>query len=331
MSYGPPYPQVPVKWEDIMVAISEYPRFFGEPAKVSHTTEWPKIDSYVNASGSVPLRITQEFTDNIHIDTSDVEHLTDEMRWAGVTLQNQDLPDLYGLTFRILPNSQCHQGGGPDTKDCITPLLQTIKGSPLAIENARLELSHFITHLPGRDSDADSHGIVLANGPGTHGAVFTNGPGTQVKHQLWTGEPDLNPWSEPEKGKKGKKPSNKDKKPSKEQEICTEFEARDSAALRAMKQPDWEPLFPADYNLVYTVQDGQLYLAWAITFRLKYILGDNFNVWVNARDCKHIISASSASIATSVRTRDEFVQQQIRLFQDRGINASQNNTGDLVF
>lgn len=97
------------------------------------------------------------------------------------------------------------------------------------------------------------------------------------------------------------------------------YEARDSAALRAMKQPDWEPLFPAEYNQVHTVQDGQLYLAWVITFKLKGVVGDDFNVWVNARDCRHIIAASSASITDSVLTRDEFVQQQVQLFKDRGI------------
>lgn len=71
--------------------------------------------------------------------------------------------------------------------------------------------------------------------------------------------------------------------------------------------------------MVYTVQDGRLYLTWRLTFNLKYKVGDDFTVWVNARNCTEIVAAAPAEMGLYVPSLEEFSNQQFRLFEDRGL------------
>lgn len=101
---------------------------------------------------------------------------------------------------------------------------------------------------------------------------------------------------------------------------CTKFQARDTAEYAALEQPFWDALYPAkEYKLVYTVQDGALYLTWRITFNLKDKVGDDFFVWVNARNCTQIIAAAPAEMQLWVKSQEEYYDRYAKLFKDRGI------------
>ncbi|KAJ0124231.1 hypothetical protein J7T55_005569 [Diaporthe amygdali] len=108
--------------------------------------------------------------------------------------------------------------------------------------------------------------------------------------------------------------------------LCDQFEARDSAALRALKQPGWEELYPpAEYNIMYTVHRGKLYLTWRIRFDLTQEVDDEFVVWVSARDCKHIVAAASIHQRLAL-TLEDVIDDQKRLFKERGIPLKQPGT-----
>lgn len=101
---------------------------------------------------------------------------------------------------------------------------------------------------------------------------------------------------------------------------CTQFEARDTAEYAALKQPFWDALYPAkQYSLVYTVQDGRLYLTWRLLFNLKDKVGDDFIVWVNARNCTQIVAAAPREMGLYVKSQEEYHDRAAKLFNDRGI------------
>lgn len=67
------------------------------------------------------------------------------------------------------------------------------------------------------------------------------------------------------------------------------------------------------------MQDGRVYLTWRVTFNLKDKVGDDFNVWVNARDCTQIVAAAPAEMGLFVKSLEDFSNEQVRLFEDRGL------------
>lgn len=101
---------------------------------------------------------------------------------------------------------------------------------------------------------------------------------------------------------------------------CDKGTARDTAALKALKQPMWDALSaPSEYKEVHTVQDGLIYLAWRVTFNTTYEVGDDFVVWVNARNCSEVIAAAPRSMGLYTKSLEEFSNNQVQLFKDRGL------------
>lgn len=76
---------------------------------------------------------------------------------------------------------------------------------------------------------------------------------------------------------------------------------------------------PKESKLVYTVQDGRLYLTWRVTFNLKEKVGDDFIVWIDARDCRRVIAAAPAEIDLYTKSLEDFDKASDQLFLDRGI------------
>lgn len=101
---------------------------------------------------------------------------------------------------------------------------------------------------------------------------------------------------------------------------CTQFDARDLAEHAALNQPFWEALYPPkEYKLVYTVQDGRLYLTWRITFNLVDKVGDDFIAWVDARNCDKIVAAAPAKLDNYVKSLEDFSKAQWQMFEERGL------------
>lgn len=99
---------------------------------------------------------------------------------------------------------------------------------------------------------------------------------------------------------------------------CDRHQARDSAEINALKQPLWDALYPAkEYKLVYTVQDGQLYLTWRVVFDLKAQVADDFIVWVNARNCTQIVAAASAKMDLYTPDLEHYRDQLVELIKER--------------
>ena len=67
------------------------------------------------------------------------------------------------------------------------------------------------------------------------------------------------------------------------------------------------------------MQDGRLFLTWRITFDLTDEVGDDFRVWVDARNCTQIVAAAPAEMDSFTHSLDDFITQQVQLFEDRGI------------
>lgn len=67
------------------------------------------------------------------------------------------------------------------------------------------------------------------------------------------------------------------------------------------------------------MQDGLIYLAWRVTFNTTDEVGDDFVVWVNARNCSEIIAAAPGSMGLYTKSREDFSKQQVQLFRDRGL------------
>jgi hypothetical protein len=91
-----------------------------------------------------------------------------------------------------------------------------------------------------------------------------------------------------------------------------------------MGQPDWRALsVPLEKRLMYTVQDGRLYLTWRITFNTHNEVGDDFLVWVNARNCTHVVAAAPAKMWQWVPSLEAYKMEQKRLFkEERGIDIA---------
>lgn len=104
---------------------------------------------------------------------------------------------------------------------------------------------------------------------------------------------------------------------------CSKFHARDTAAQAALNHPFWWALHPehTDFDTVYTVQDGRLYLTWRLKFNTKEEVGDDFYVWINARNCSEVVAAASSKMDPYVRDLEGFKKEQVRLFkEERGID-----------
>lgn len=104
-----------------------------------------------------------------------------------------------------------------------------------------------------------------------------------------------------------------------EEPRCEKYLARDTAALNVMNQPLWSALNVPDYQTVYTVQDGRLYLTWRLKFDLKEQVGDDFYVWINARNCSEVVAAAPAKMKFDTRSLAEFEHERRKLFGERGI------------
>lgn len=101
---------------------------------------------------------------------------------------------------------------------------------------------------------------------------------------------------------------------------CGNLKARDRATEIALQQPFWEALYPwKEHKLVYTVQDGRLYLTWRLTFNLKDKVSDDFIVWVNARDCNQIVAAAPAEMDLYTKSLKDFHKAQKELAKARGL------------
>ncbi|KAG6354429.1 hypothetical protein INS49_004446 [Diaporthe citri] len=102
---------------------------------------------------------------------------------------------------------------------------------------------------------------------------------------------------------------------------CDKFQARDTAEHTALNQPFWDALYPAkEYKLVYTVQDGRLYLTWRVTFNLKDKVGDDWVVWVNALDCSQVVAVAPANMDHYMKSLEDFDNAQDQLFLDHGLS-----------
>lgn len=104
-----------------------------------------------------------------------------------------------------------------------------------------------------------------------------------------------------------------------EEPRCEKRLARDRAALALMNEPLLSALNSPDYQTVYTVQDGRLYLTWRLKFDLTEQVGDYFYVWINARNCSEVVAAAPAQMDFYTRSLAEFQKEQRRLFHVRGI------------
>lgn len=71
--------------------------------------------------------------------------------------------------------------------------------------------------------------------------------------------------------------------------------------------------------MVYTVQKGRLYLTWRVTFNLKDKVGDDFIVWVNARNCTQIVAAAPAKMDLYISSLMDYANAQKKLARDRGV------------
>lgn len=74
-------------------------------------------------------------------------------------------------------------------------------------------------------------------------------------------------------------------------------------------------------EVVYTVQDGRLFLTWRLRFNLQEEVGDDFYVWINARNCSEVVAAASAGMDPYVSDLAGFKKELTRLFkEERGID-----------
>ncbi|KAI7778042.1 hypothetical protein LA080_002679 [Diaporthe eres] len=101
---------------------------------------------------------------------------------------------------------------------------------------------------------------------------------------------------------------------------CIEFAARDTAEHTSLNQPFWDALYPPkESKLLYTVQDGRLYLTWRVTFNLKEKVGDDFIVWIDARDCRRVVAAAPAKMDLFIKSLEDFDKASDQLFLDHGL------------
>ncbi|KAG8164341.1 hypothetical protein KVR01_006259 [Diaporthe batatas] len=279
----------PVEWVDLMIATSNFPRFFGTPPHVSRKGG-PKV--------------------------------------TAVTLYDDPKKPRFGKDQKVLPIQCSSKSGdsckgaemGQGVKDAISALQENIKPPSLGDGKPGLEGLNFIfdhmryfwydhTGSPHHHNvyyfrqsmhenlPVDNTELVLeVNQWIQNGSYWA--PFKVDQHQIYYGEFDpINPMDL----------------------RCSQFHARDTASQLAMKQPFWSALDAPEYELVYTVQDGSLYLTWRLKFDLQKQVGDDFWVWVNARNCSEVIAAAPGKMNPHTSSLSHFQKEQRKLFDERGI------------
>ncbi|POS70457.1 hypothetical protein DHEL01_v211150 [Diaporthe helianthi] len=281
----------PVEWIDLMVATSRFPRFFGEPPYISRTDP-PKVSglSYLEKNKMIP-----PFGKIVPLNCSSNEGKFSCPGWTDCEKCFGELKEDGPPAYQAIQARNSSLGHKLDGLTLNADLMWHI---PVELDPAgyHTRQTHHFSQNMGGITPIDNTMVNLGINKWQNGSI-TFAPEVD-EFIVYKGEFDPDP----------------------NNATCRWNSARDTASQAALNQPFWSALNTPEYHLIYTVQDGRLYLTWRFKFDLKKHVDDNFFVWVNARNCSDIVAAASEQMDFHTISLYDFKKEQRRLMEERGID-----------